>query len=1119
VKQNLSLSQPGEELESLFLQENLFVEETDPLSEHRFQMLASESLLFTSELFQSYAGDLLETWIELEQPAAPDAGGVFTFTAKTLPVSIAVFVSPAAKTSNQVEVLFFVHGLDVCKPIIKSRPATFITEKPFQLGGLVSASGRPIVLVVPFLDWERLLKNKMNVKDTKWHRIADPVNFNAVIDDVLIKMADQYQTAVPEIMRLIVAGHSRAYGVLDALAFYHGKPEMTQGALARLSHVWALGSTYTAPIKYWKAWLQSRDDFHINVIYRHGKYLNKKTQAMTSLATGVKGSLYLELSKQFKDRITVTPLPMKEVGHCAMVVKYLPGLIRSLPAPAAPSGEDEYELEVANMPSEFWYEGAPDETEDHEAQRIVDFNQSETDEEESEMESFAAFADFATDEAADEILDEDWLMGESLEPELDYFEAGEERECLDCDDETESSYEWDELEVEEDDFLGDEQDEIVTFEEESGVLASSGLTSSELKALKITSTFETGQPGGFYGLSGNFDGQGLSFGLVNWTIGTGSLQPLLRDFAAQFPDRWSAVFGPHAAAFLALIKPKDKASQAAQHRFAIDEMNISLTVNGKRVWSIKEPWITYFKRLSEEPAFQRIQVGYVRDLLDRADYFCRYFGLKSERAFAFMFDAVSSHGKWWLTKEFSGGVQKRRTLLRPRLQALETKYGKGLVPEDEKLLAIADVLGETSSSPWSAQVRERKRWFVTGQHRRAQELADLHPRADIAYHSSTASSQPAPSTSDPVASPPTTRPASNPSAASSPSTRNATALSFDLSAYPLSTQKVTLAKYGDKKKNTAVSIEAPPAQFLPQIIRLASEMAARDKKADLAVRLDPARWFQKFTQISFLGRKLRSGQYVHLETAQLLKSIEAEMVKKYGGDAKSVGNILLLASSESIAGSRKVSSTATYSMHMFGLAIDVNYLGNPFIQERAIPTLNSVLSSAAQLLNQAPLAYDKDKLAGLDAVGDRFDRILIMDNMLEKYFGLLDLPTELDRLLQASSSHEWRGSSGSSARDKIQKHLDKLSSLLARGDTSKYKRKNYFKQHAILNFDKRFVVQMEEMGMHWGGQYGDMMHFDMRKTGVGYYINKARLKYAGQVRDLAKKFHSQNAYGAFPAPT
>ena len=69
--------------------------------------------------------------------------------------------------------MVFAHGLDLCKPVIKDRPATFITERPFKLGELVEATGRPIVLVVPFLDWERLDANRMAF-GRKWHRLAQP---------------------------------------------------------------------------------------------------------------------------------------------------------------------------------------------------------------------------------------------------------------------------------------------------------------------------------------------------------------------------------------------------------------------------------------------------------------------------------------------------------------------------------------------------------------------------------------------------------------------------------------------------------------------------------------------------------------------------------------------------------------------------------------------------------------------------------------------------------------------------------------------------------------------------------------------------------------------------------
>ena len=117
-----------------------------------------------------------------------------------------------------------------------------------------------------------------------------------------------------------------------------------------------------------------------------------------------------------------------------------------------------------------------------------------------------------------------------------------------------------------------------------------------------------------------FDGYGISFGLVNWNIGTGSLQPLLRDFAASEPARWKAVFGNDAGSFW--LSSKGTASTKDQLRFAIEQMNTWRVAKGKTTWSVKEPWVTYFKRLSEDPGLQRIQVRYVRKLLDRARYFC-----------------------------------------------------------------------------------------------------------------------------------------------------------------------------------------------------------------------------------------------------------------------------------------------------------------------------------------------------------------------------------------------------------------------------------------------------------------------------------------------------------------
>ncbi|MBI5874898.1 MAG: peptidoglycan-binding protein, partial [Deltaproteobacteria bacterium] len=59
----------------------------------------------------------------------------------------------------------------------------------------------------------------------------------------------------------------------------------------------------------------------------------------------------------------------------------------------------------------------------------------------------------------------------------------------------------------------------------------------EYKCLALTGAFETGAaiPDCFAGLSGDFDGQGMSFGVVQWNFGQNSLQPLFKDMFANYP--------------------------------------------------------------------------------------------------------------------------------------------------------------------------------------------------------------------------------------------------------------------------------------------------------------------------------------------------------------------------------------------------------------------------------------------------------------------------------------------------------------------------------------------------------------------------------------------------------
>src|ERR1700686_522029 len=59
-------------------------------------------------------------------------------------------------------------------------------------------------------------------------------------------------------------------------------------------------------------------------------------------------------------------------------------------------------------------------------------------------------------------------------------------------------------------------------------------------------------PDCFAGLSGDFDDQGISFGVLQWNIGQGSLQPLLAQTDQNQPDLLGQVFGLNYSALVAV---------------------------------------------------------------------------------------------------------------------------------------------------------------------------------------------------------------------------------------------------------------------------------------------------------------------------------------------------------------------------------------------------------------------------------------------------------------------------------------------------------------------------------------------------------------------------------------
>jgi hypothetical protein len=104
-------------------------------------------------------------------------------------MQIGVFCPKALGTPKSVDVLVYAHGhLDPCPPVPQTMPDDLITKKPFELGKLVDASNRAIVLVVPFLDWGHLTANNLNFEACfrkNMHALGTPAKLNGVVREVL----------------------------------------------------------------------------------------------------------------------------------------------------------------------------------------------------------------------------------------------------------------------------------------------------------------------------------------------------------------------------------------------------------------------------------------------------------------------------------------------------------------------------------------------------------------------------------------------------------------------------------------------------------------------------------------------------------------------------------------------------------------------------------------------------------------------------------------------------------------------------------------------------------------------------------------------------------------------
>ncbi len=276
-----------------------------------------------------------------------------------------------------------------------------------------------------------------------------------------------------------------------------------------------------------------------------------------------------------------------------------------------------------------------------------------------------------------------------------------------------------------------------------------------------------------------------------------------------------------------------------------------------------------------------------------------------------------------------------------------------------------------------------------------------------------------------------------------------------------------------------------PSQFLNEIL----------EKAGVK---NPDDWWSRFVKgMTFLGQPISPPIHEHL--AEHLRTVETELAEKFGGpnkDPKVAGDNLHLNVNEDIKGSRQVSATAAVSMHMFGLAIDMNYTHNPYLLSRGAPP-QDVFERAGQLVKgdqlkkREKVSYQFGMYKDINA---EYKMVSDVNAVIVEYFSLADPANEqklTDKLEHATG--KWKKLDVAAARKLIDKDVAHFAAKLARAGHAKM-----IRQGGFLELNEALIKGLK---LNWGAWYGDIMHFDMRTDGdvgqkiadqVGAYLAKMK---------------------------
>jgi hypothetical protein len=218
-------------------------------------------------------------------------------------------------------------------------------------------------------------------------------------------------------------------------------------------------------------------------------------------------------------------------------------------------------------------------------------------------------------------------------------------------------------------------------------LMSSPAPDLKQRCLQVTADFEGT---GFTKAVGNFDGAGITWGIIGFTLSNGELGALLKEIETAQHDVFVSAFGEQRHGKILDVIDQPKAKQMA---FAN-----SISVGSKKM-KILDEWDQSFIKLGSDPAVQEIQLQRTKKYFDIAERDVGRFNVKNELGLALCFDTAVQNG---------GIDQTEATRIRKKVEQTPP------ATQQDLRLIITNVVAENSNPEFIEDVRKRKLSFATG---------------------------------------------------------------------------------------------------------------------------------------------------------------------------------------------------------------------------------------------------------------------------------------------------------------------------------------------------------------------------------------------------------------------